>query len=137
MSTTSVISASQDYPLLNVFWTMLEFFVWILWFFLLIRIFSDIFRSADLSGWGKAGWSVLILLMPFIGVLIYLIVRGSEMHTRDVKQLEANQEAFKSYVQQTAGTTSSAEELSKLAALRDQGVLTDDEFAAQKAKLLA
>ncbi len=128
----------QNYPLLNLFWTMLYFFVWIVWIFLLIRIFTDIFRSSDLSGWGKAGWSILIIVLPFLGVLIYLIARGASMHTRDVKQAQANEAAFRSYVQETAATTTStAEELNKLAVLKQQGVLTDAEFEAQKSKLLA
>jgi hypothetical protein len=134
---TTVISASQDYPLLNLFWTMFMLFIWILWIFLLIRIFSDIFRSADLNGWGKAGWSIFVIFLPFLGVFMYLILRGNDMHKRDVKQVQAQQDQFKTYVQQTAGTSSSAEELTKLAALRDQGVLTDAEFADSKAKVLA
>jgi hypothetical protein len=128
----------HDYPLLNLFWTMLYFFLWVLWIFLLIRILTDIFRSADLSGFGKFAWTLGIIVLPFLGVLIYVIARGSEMHTRENRAAQANQEAFQSYIKQAAGGGhGAAEELSKLAALRDQGVLTEDEFAAQKAKLLA
>jgi type VI protein secretion system component VasK len=138
MSGHSVILAEQDYPLLNLFWTMLWFFLWIIWFFLLFRIIGDIFRSSDLGGWGKAGWSLFVIALPFLGVLTYLIVRGSQMHQREARQAQASEDAFRSYVQQTAGTgTSTAEELTKLGALRDQGVLTDAEFTAQKAKILA
>ncbi len=126
----------HDYPLLNLFWTMLYLFVWILWLFLLIRIISDIFRSPDLSGWGKAGWTLLLIVIPFLGALAYLIIRGSDMHTREVKQADTNEQAFRDYVRTTAGTTSTADELTKLATLRDNGVITADEFTAQKARLL-
>ncbi len=128
----------NDYPLLNLFWTMLLFFLWVLWIFLLIRIVSDIFRSPDLGGLGKAVWLVLIILLPYLGVLIYLIVRGGSMAHRDLSQVRAQDDAFRQYIQQAAATpgTSTAEELSRLAALRDQGVLTDAEFTAQKDKLL-
>ncbi len=130
------VLAEWNFPLLNVFWTMLWFFLWILWIFLLVRILTDVFRSSDLNGWGKAGWSVFIIILPFFGVLTYLIVRGGSMHTRDVRQAQQSEEAFRSYVQQAASGGPS-EELTKLAALRDRGVLTEEEFAAQKAKLLA
>jgi Phospholipase_D-nuclease N-terminal/Short C-terminal domain len=138
MPHSPVILADSSYPLLDVFWTMLWLFVWILWIFLLIRILTDIFRSHDLSGWGKALWTIFIVFLPFLGVLVYLIARGGSMHNRDVRQAQANDEALRSYVQQAAGTsTSSAEEIAKLAALRDQGVLTAAEFDAQKAKILS
>jgi Short C-terminal domain/Phospholipase_D-nuclease N-terminal len=134
----ALILAAQDYPALNLFWSILEVFLWIMWFFLLFRIIGDIFRSADLSGWGKAGWSLFVIILPFLGVLLYLIVRGSTMHERDARQAQASEEAFRSYIKQSVGPeTSTAEELTKLADLRDHGVLTDAEFSAQKAKLLA
>jgi hypothetical protein len=127
----------HDYPLLNVFWTLLYLFVWILWIFLLIRIISDIFRSHDLGGWGKAGWTLLLIVFPFFGALVYLISRGSDMHNRENRQAIASENALRHYLQQAAGNgTSTADELTKLAALRDQGVLTEEEFAARKAKLL-
>jgi Short C-terminal domain/Phospholipase_D-nuclease N-terminal len=137
MSSSSVTLADSGYPLLNVFWTMFEFFIFVLWIFLLIRILTDIFRSHDLSGWGKAAWTIFIVVIPLIGVLVYLIARGSSMHNRDIQQAQAADEAMRSYVQQAAGTTSSADELTKLASLRDQGVLSQAEFDAQKAKILA
>jgi hypothetical protein len=133
-----LILADQDYPLLNLFWTMLEIFVWVIWFLLLFRVITDIFRSRDLSGGAKAAWLFFVIILPFLGIFVYLIARGSKMHERDIAQAKANDAAFRSYVQQTAATTSSstADELSKLAALKTQGVLTDEEFAAQKAALL-
>jgi hypothetical protein len=122
---------------LNLFWTMLWFFLWILWIFLLIRIISDIFRSEDLPGVAKALWTIFIIVLPFLGVFVYLIARGDGMHRRETRQAEASQQAFRQYVQQAAGPPSTAaEELTKLAALRDQGVLTDAEFATQKARIL-
>lgn len=137
MSNHSIILAEQDYPALNVFWTMLEIFIWILWLFLLFRVIGDIFRSADLSGWAKAAWSLFVIILPFLGVLVYLIARGSKMHEREVQQAQANEDAFRNYVQQAAvPATGTADELTKLATLHDQGVLTDAEFNAQKAKVL-
>jgi hypothetical protein len=136
MSGTFILADSSNYPLLNIFWTMLEFFLWILWFFLLFRVIGDIFRSEDLSGWGKAGWSLLVIIFPFLGVLIYVIARGGDMHKRDVQRAQQADSVMRAYVKEAAGTGPS-DELAKLAALRDQGVLTDEEFNAQKAKLLA
>ncbi|MGX7678171.1 SHOCT domain-containing protein [Jatrophihabitans sp. DSM 45814] len=117
---------------------MLWFFLWIMWLFLLIRIVTDIFRSSDLNGWGKAGWSLFVLILPFLGVLVYLIARGTKMHERDAEQQRASEDAFRSYVQQAAVSSSSTtDELTKLGTLRDQGVLTEEEFNAQKAKILS
>ncbi len=130
-----VLLADSSYPLLNAFWTMFEFFIWILWFFLLFRVLIDIFRSSDLGGGGKAGWVIFVIILPFLGVFVYLIARGGKMHERDVKAAEQSDQAMRSYIQDAAGSGPS-DELAKLAALRDQGVLTDEEFAAQKAKLL-
>jgi hypothetical protein len=133
---SNVILADSSYPLLNLFWTFLWFFLWIVWLFLLFRIFIDIFRSHDLGGWGKALWTIGIIILPFLGVLIYVIARGGGMHDRDVQQAQQADQAMRAYVQDAAGSGPS-EELTKLAALRDQGVLTEAEFNAQKAKLLA
>jgi hypothetical protein len=136
MSTPLILaSRSWNFPLLNVFWTMLIFFLWVLWLFLLFRVILDIFRSSDMSGWAKTGWVVFVIILPYLGVLTYLIVRGTGMHSRDVQGAQQADAAMRSYIQQTAGT-SQADELTKLAALRDQGVLTEAEFNAQKAKLL-
>ena len=126
-----------DYPFMDVLWSMIIFFCWVAWIWLLILVFSDLFRR-DISGWAKAAWCVFLIILPFLGVLIYLIANGSGMAKRDMAQAQAAQQQFDSYVRQTAGSaSSSADELAKLAGLRDQGVITDAEFAAQKAKLLA
>jgi hypothetical protein len=130
---------AYTYPILDLFGTMLGFFLFIIWFWLLIIIFSDIFRSKDLSGWAKALWSIFVIILPFLGIFTYLIVRGGKMHERAAQAAQDQQAAFDDYVKQAAGTSgdSTADQLSKLADLKAQGVLTDAEFEAQKAKILA
>ena len=131
-------SSSYSYPLLGVFWTILEIFLFVIWFWILITVFIDIFRSHDLSGGAKALWFLFVLFIPLIGVLVYLIARGSSMHERAAQQAQQQDEAFRSYVQQAAGEGSTpAEQLAKLADLRDRGVITAQEFESQKAKILA
>jgi ABC-type multidrug transport system fused ATPase/permease subunit len=130
-------SSSYSYPLLGAFWTIFEIFLWVIWFWILITIFIDIFRSRDLSGWGKALWFLFVLLIPLLGVLVYLIVRGGSMHERAVKEAQQQDEQFRSYVQETAGSPSTADQLAKLADLRDRGVITAEEFDREKAKVLA
>lgn len=126
-----------QYPLLDVFWTMMWFFLWILWIFLLVRILTDVFRADDLSGWGKALWTIFLIILPYLGALIYLIARGGSMHRRDVQQAEDADQRMRAYVRSAAGTSaSSADELAKLADLRERGVLTDAEYEAQKARVL-
>jgi signal transduction histidine kinase len=138
MSVAQHVTAAYQYPLANVFLTMFWLFIWILWIFLLIRILMDIFRSDDLGGWGKAAWIIFIILVPFIGVLVYVIVRGHSMQKRDMQSAQAADQAMRAYVQSAAGSsTSAAEEINKLAELRDRGELSPQEFEAQKAKLLA
>jgi ABC-type multidrug transport system fused ATPase/permease subunit len=128
---------AYNYPLLDILWTMIEFFLFFLWIWLLIVIFSDIFRSHDMNGLAKALWVIFVIILPFLGVLVYLIARGGSMHERAEKQAQAQQQAFDDYVKQTAGGDSSADELAKLADLKAKGVLTDAEFEAQKAKILS
>jgi hypothetical protein len=131
---------ASSYPLLDIFWTMFEIFIFVIWIWLLIVVFSDIFRSHDMGGWAKALWVLFIIILPYIGVLVYLIARGGSMHERAAAQMQQQQKAFDAYVKQAAGTSggdSTADQLSKLADLKNQGVITDAEFEAQKAKLLA
>jgi hypothetical protein len=128
---------ATDYPLLNLFWTMLEIFFLIIWIWVLISVLMDIFRSHDLSGWAKALWLIFVIFLPLIGVLAYVIARGDKMHEHAVRDARASDEAMRAYVRDAAGGTSTADELTKLASLRDQGVLTPEQFEAQKAKLLA
>jgi ABC-type multidrug transport system fused ATPase/permease subunit len=130
-------SSSYSYPILGAFWTIFMIFLWVIWFWILITVFIDIFRSHDLSGWGKALWFVFVLILPLIGVLVYLIVRGGKMHERQVRQAQVQEEQFRGYVQEAAGSQSSADQLAKLADLRDRGVITAEEFDREKAKILA
>ncbi len=124
-------------PLLDLFWSMLWFFLFIAWIWLLISIFGDIFRS-DMTGGSKAVWTVFVVLVPLLGVLVYLIVHGGQMQQRSVEHASKVQQAQQDYIRGVAGTSAStAEELSKLAQLRDTGVISDEEFRSQKAKLLA
>jgi ABC-type multidrug transport system fused ATPase/permease subunit len=112
--------ADSSYPLLNVFWSMFIFFLWIIWIWILITVFIDIFRSHDLSGWAKALWVLFVLFIPLIGVLVYLIARGGKMHERAVQQAQRQDQQFRSYVQEAASSESSADQLAKLASLRDR-----------------
>ncbi len=128
---------AYSYPLLGVFWTMLEIFLFVIWIWLLIAVFADIFRSHDMGGLAKALWVIFVIVIPLLGVLVYLIARGGSMQERAVQQAQRQDEAFRSYVQQTAGSTTAADELAKLADLKASGAITEDEFQAGKAKILA
>ena len=126
---------AYDYPVLGIFWTTLWFFLWIIWIFILFRVIFDIFRSHDLGGWGKALWLIFVIIVPFLGVFIYLIARGGKMAERDQRDAAQQEQAFRSYVQDVAAPNT-ADELSKLADLRARGVITEAEFDQQKAKVL-
>src|SRR5215813_8854862 len=127
----------SSYPLLDAFVTMLWFFLWILWLVLLFRIITDIFASHDLGGWGKAGWLIFVIILPFLGVFIYLIARGHKMTERDVEDAQARDQAMRAYVRDAAqGSGGTADELAKLADLRDRGVISEAEFQQSKAKVL-
>jgi hypothetical protein len=123
----------------QVFWSMLWFFLFFIWIWLLISLFSDIFRSSDLSGGAKALWTIFIIVLPFLGVLVYLIVRGKSMQERSLKDAANQEAAFRGYVQSVAasGGGGAADEIAKLADLRDKGVISQAEFDAAKAKALA
>jgi hypothetical protein len=126
----------MQYPLLDAFLTMLWFFLWILWIFLVVWIVFDIFGRPSLSGWGKAGWSAFVILLPFLGVFCYLIAHGSDMGDRRYRGTRAQRDVSRAYPRDAAGG-GSAEELIKLADLRDRGVITEEEFEQGKAKILA
>jgi uncharacterized membrane protein YcjF (UPF0283 family) len=134
-----MLAATYQYPILDFFLTMLYFFLFIIWIWLLIMVFMDVFRSHDMGGWAKALWVIFIIVLPFLGVFVYLIARGGKMHERQAQQAAQQQQAFDQYVKEAAGTPgdNTADQLSKLADLKTQGVLTDAEFDAQKAKILA
>lgn len=139
------LADASNYPVLDLFWTIIEFFLWVIWIWILIMIFIDIFRSHDLNGWAKAGWFIFVLFIPLIGVLVYLIARGGSMHERQVSQPRRDADAFYAgYGRHAApgggdsgGDGSTADQLAKLADLRDRGVLSQEEFEKEKAKVLA
>ena len=127
---------AYTYPLLDIFWTMLWIFCFVLFIWLLVIVFMDIFRSHDMGGWGKAGWVIFVIVLPFLGILVYLIARGGKMAEHRAQEMASADEAFRAYVKETTGG-GAADELSKLADLRDRGVITEAEFQAEKTKLLA
>ncbi|MEU5218196.1 SHOCT domain-containing protein [Streptomyces sp. NPDC020807] len=129
---------AYDYPLMSMFWTMLWFFLWVLWFILLFRIIGDIFRDDTLSGWGKAGWMIFVILLPFLGVFVYVIARGKSMGRREVDHARQKQQAFDDYVRETAGggKPGPAAELQRLAELRTRGEISEEEFQRAKALVL-
>ena len=130
---------ASSYPVLDAFLTMLYFFLFIIWIWLLIMVFMDVFRSHDMGGVAKALWVIFVIILPFLGVFVYLIARGGKMHERAAQQAADQQKAFDQYVKQAAGTSGAdtASQLSKLADLKAQGVLDQAEFDAEKAKILA
>ncbi|BCM64873.1 MULTISPECIES: SHOCT domain-containing protein [Streptomyces] len=131
---------AYDYPALSVFWSMVVFFLWITWLVLLFRVVTDIFRDDDLGGWGKAGWTVFVVVLPFLGVFVYLIARGRGMGRREAEHARAQQQAIGSYIRHAAETgprPTSADELAKLSEMRSHGDLTDEEFQRAKELVLS
>jgi putative oligomerization/nucleic acid binding protein/phospholipase D-like protein len=125
-------------PLLDVLWAMLWFFLFIAWIWLLFTLITDIFRSRDLGGWGKALWILFIVFLPLLGCLVYLIARGGSMAERSIQAAQEQEQRNREYIRSVSSNGSStADEIDKLAQLRAAGTLTEDEFQAQKAKLLA
>jgi hypothetical protein len=118
--------------LLSMFW----FFLFFLWIMLLFRVFADVFRSRDMSGFAKVLWLVFVIVLPYLGVFVYLIVRGNKMAEHEIADVQAQQAAMQDYIRSAAGTGSAAEELTRLADLRDRGVIDDSEFSSMKAKLV-
>ena len=123
----------------QVFWSMLWFFLFFIWIWILIAVFGDIFRSRDLSGWGKALWSIFVIVLPYLGVFVYLIARGHKMQEHTLQAAKEQDAAFRSYVQDvtTSSAASPAAEIANLADLRDKGVISDAEFQQAKAKALS
>jgi len=134
-----MLLSDSSYPLLNIFWSMFVFFLWIIWIWILITVFIDIFRSHDLSGGAKALWFLFVLFIPLIGVLVYLIARGGKMQQHAARDAQQQDQQFRQYVQEAAASSpaSTADQLSKLAELRDRGVISAEEFDREKAKVLA
>jgi Phospholipase_D-nuclease N-terminal/Short C-terminal domain len=126
---------AADYPFLEVFWTMVIFFAWVIWIWIVITVLIDVFRRHDISGWGKAAWVVFVIVLPFLGVLVYLIGQHEGMRERSAKGAKAQQQAFDQYVREAAG--GSAAEIAKAKELLDAGTITKAEFEAIKAKALS
>ena len=126
---------AADYPFLDVLWTMVLFFAWLAWIWIAITCFADIFRRHDIGGWNKALWVVFIIVLPFLGVLVYLITQHDGMRERSVKEVEKQQAAFDKYVRDTAG--GAAGEIAKAKELLDAGAISQSEFDAIKARALA
>jgi hypothetical protein len=134
------VTTVWEYTVGDAFLTMLWFFLFFIWIWLLITVFADIFRSDDLSGWGKALWTIFVIVLPYLGVLVYLIARGKAMHEHAAHESARQERQMREYVQSVAGSgggTSAAAEIERLAQLRTQGAITDVEFQQAKAKLLA
>ncbi|MFT6289542.1 MAG: hypothetical protein ACJAR2_000127 [Ilumatobacter sp.] len=129
---------AYDFPILGLFWTMMIFFLWVAWIMLVFKVIMDLFRNDDMKGVTKAFWLIFVIVIPWLGVLSYMLTNGTAMTGRDIERQHAMQDEFSAYVRQNVGPSNgSADELAKLAGLRDSGVLSDEEFAAQKSKLLA
>ena len=134
-----MLIAENNYPLLEVFWTMILFFAWLIWIWAVIAILSDVFRRHDISGWGKAGWTFLIILVPFLGVLIYLIAEGKSMAERNAEQVKVAQKQYEEHIREVAGSGGggAATEIANAKALLDSGAITQPEFEQLKAKALS
>lgn len=129
---------AASYPFLDVLWTMIVIFAWVIWFWLLITVFSDLFRRSDISGWGKAGWIILVVVLPYFGVFIYLIAQHQGMTERSMAQAQAQQSQFDNYVKSVSGGGGgAAAEIEKAKQLLDSGAITQAEFDSLKAKALA
>jgi len=130
------MTIAADYPFLNILWTMVIFFCWVAWIWMLVLILSDVFRR-DMSGWAKAGWCVLLIAVPFLGALIYVIAHGKDMTERRVRDAEVSQANFDSHIRQVAADGGSAGDIARAKELLDSGTITQQEFEALKAKALA
>jgi hypothetical protein len=128
---------AADYPFLDVLWTIIIFFAWVIFIWVAITVLIDVFRRHDISGWGKAGWVILVIVLPFLGVLIYLLANHDGMAERNVKQAKDSQAQFDEYVRRTAGSAGPAAEIDKAKQLLDSGAISQDEFEAIKQKALA
>ena len=127
-----MLTAATDYPFLDVFWTMIIFFAWVIWIWIAVTVLVDVFRRADIGGWHKAAWVVFVIVLPFLGVLVYLIAQHEGMRERSMKQAQAQKTAFDEYVREAAGGP--AAEIAKAKDLLDAGTITQAEFDAIKAK---
>jgi Short C-terminal domain/Phospholipase_D-nuclease N-terminal len=127
---------AADYPFLDVFWTILVFVFWVIWIWILITVLMDLFRRHDLSGWGKAAWALFVIVLPYLGVFIYLITQGREMAERRASDVRASQAALDDYVRDVAGSGGAAAEIAKAKELLDSGAIDQAEFEQLKRKAL-
>jgi hypothetical protein len=128
---------AADYPFLDIFWTMIIFFVWVIWIWMVIAVLADVFGRHDISGWAKAAWTVFIIVLPYLGVLIYLIANSKDMAARKAQASHAARAEFDDYVKTVAAPGGAATEIEKAKQLLDSGAITQAEFDAIKAKALA
>ena len=128
---------ASSYPFLSVMWTLLVIFAWVIWFWLLITVFMDLFRRHDISGWVKALWIIFVIILPFLGVLVYLIAESKGIAERTQNQAQQSQEQFDDYVKTVAAQSDPAEQIAKAKGLLDSGAITQAEFDSIKAKALA
>ena len=131
---------AADYPFLDILWTMFIFFLFVIWIWILITVFTDVFRRKDIGGGSKTLWIIFVILLPYLGVFVYLIARGKKMQQHTIDAAQAQDAAMRQYVQQVTtqqGGAGSADEIARLAALRDQGVLSESEFQTAKMKALS
>jgi Phospholipase_D-nuclease N-terminal/Short C-terminal domain len=128
---------AADYPFLDVFWTILIFFLWVIWIWILITVLMDLFRRHDIGGWGKAAWTLFVIVLPFLGVFMYLITQGRQMAERRSAELQASRASFDSHVRDVASATSPSDQIAKAKELLDQGAIDQAEFEELKRKALA
>ncbi|HYI98621.1 MAG TPA: SHOCT domain-containing protein [Thermoleophilaceae bacterium] len=128
---------AADYPFLDILGTMLVFFFWVIWFYLLITVFADLFRRHDLSGWGKAGWTLFVIVLPYLGVFVYLIAQGKHMAERRAADVRANQTAFNEYVREVAADGGPSDQIARAKQLLDDGAIDRAEYDQIKRKALA
>ncbi len=128
---------AADYPFLNILWTMILFFTWVIWIWMMVVILTDVFRRRDISGWSKALWVIVLIVLPFLGALTYLILQHDGMAERTAKSAEGQRQEFDDYVKQVAAESDPATQIEKAKALRDSGTIDQAEFDALKAKALA
>lgn len=130
------MTLAYEYPIMGAFLTMMWFFLFVIWIIILFRVIADVFRSHDMGGFAKALWLLFVIITPFLGVLVYVLARGDNMTQHQIEDAKARDAAFQSYVKETAGTSGPGDQLTQLAALRDSGAITAEEFEAGKAKIL-
>jgi len=132
-----MLPMAADYPFMDVFWSMIIFFFWVIWIWIVITVLMDVFRRRDIGGFAKALWVIFVVILPWLGVLIYLIVEHNGMRDRSESQAREQKQQFDSYVREAAGSSDSASQIAQAKQLLDSGAITQAEFDSLKAKALA